>query len=40
MPGVFLVRAGRIVWAHEFRHAGDLPDFGAVPALARVSGAR
>jgi hypothetical protein len=39
MPGVFLVREGRIVWSHEFRHAGDLPDFGAVPALARALGA-
>jgi len=39
MPGVFLVRDGRILWAHEFRHAGDLPDFAAVPALARRHGA-
>lgn len=35
LPGVFLVRDGRILWAHEFRHAGDLPDFAAVPGLAR-----
>ncbi len=27
MPGLFLVRAGRVLWTHEFRHAGDHPDF-------------
>jgi hypothetical protein len=37
LPGVFLVRGDRILWAHEFRHAGDLPDFAAVPGLARVA---
>ena len=36
LPGVFLVRRDRIVWTHEFRHAGDLPDFGAIAARARV----
>lgn len=36
LPGVFLVRGDAILWAHEFRHAGDLPDFGAVPGLVRV----
>lgn len=36
MPGVFLVQGARILWAHEFRHAGDLPDFSAVPALTRA----
>jgi hypothetical protein len=36
LPGVFLVREARILWAHEFRHAGDLPDFAAVPGLARA----
>jgi len=38
MPGIFLVRGGRILWAHEFRHAGDLPDFAAVPGLVRTRG--
>ncbi len=36
LPGVFLVDGNHIVWTHEFRHAGDLPDFGAVAARARV----
>jgi hypothetical protein len=36
MPGVFLVQGARILWAHEFRHAGDLPDFAAVPGLVRA----
>ncbi len=35
MPGVFLVRDGRIVWTHEYRHAGDHPDFARVPERAR-----
>lgn len=35
MPGVFLVRRGCVLWSHTYRHAGDLPDFGAMPALAR-----
>ncbi|MDX1648452.1 MAG: peroxiredoxin-like family protein [Myxococcota bacterium] len=35
MPGVFLVQGDRVRWKHDFRHAGDAPDFGALPALAR-----
>lgn len=31
MPGVFLVRGDEIVWQHDFRHAGDQPDFASVP---------
>lgn len=28
MPGLFLVDAqGAVVWSHDFRHAGDHPDF-------------
>jgi hypothetical protein len=36
LPGVFLVHGDRIVWTHEFQHAGDLPDFAAVAARARA----
>jgi len=32
MPGVFLVRDGAVVWSHDFRHAGELFDFAAIPA--------
>jgi len=34
MPGVFLARRRQIVWSHEFRHAGDHPDWARIPALA------
>jgi hypothetical protein len=27
MPGVFLTRGYKIVWAHEYRHAADHPDY-------------
>ena len=37
MPGVFLVRKEAVLWAHEFRHAGDLPDFASIPERARAS---
>jgi hypothetical protein len=30
MPGVFLVEDGRVVWQHDYRHAGDHPDFAAI----------
>jgi hypothetical protein len=37
MPGLFVIQGGieggRIVWQHHFRHAGDHPDFAAIPAL-------
>lgn len=35
MPGVFLVEGDRVLWQHHYRHAGDMPDFTAVPDLAR-----
>ena len=35
MPGTFLVRGERILWSHEYEHAGDLPDFHAIAARAR-----
>jgi hypothetical protein len=27
MPGLFLVSGDTILWKHDFRHAGDHPDF-------------
>jgi len=30
MPGAFLVEDGEVTWSHEFRHAGDAPDFSRV----------
>ena len=37
MPGVFLVRGDAVLWAHEFEHVGDLPDFASIPERARES---
>jgi hypothetical protein len=34
MPGAFLVRKSEIVWAHEYRHAADHPEFRSLPTLA------
>jgi hypothetical protein len=34
MPGVFLVQGASVLWSHEFRHAGDHPDWDRIPALA------
>jgi hypothetical protein len=35
MPGVFLVRRGEIVWAHEYRHAAHHPDYAWIRHEAR-----
>jgi hypothetical protein len=35
MPGVFLVRGGETVWAHEYRHAADHPDYARIRHEAR-----
>jgi len=35
MPGMFLVQGDAILWRHEFRHAGDEPDFATLPFLSR-----
>lgn len=32
MPGLFLVAGRAILWTHDFRHAGDHPDFATLPA--------
>ncbi|MFT3785004.1 MAG: SelL-related redox protein [Tepidisphaeraceae bacterium] len=37
MPGVFLADTkGKIVWHHEFQHAGDHPDFKSIPQSVTV----
>jgi hypothetical protein len=30
LPGMFLVNGDRILWQHEYRHAGDHPNFRAI----------
>jgi hypothetical protein len=35
MPGMFLVQGDRVIWEHDFRHAGDTPDYAALPSIAR-----
>ena len=37
MPGVFLVRGAQVLWSHEFRHAGDHPEWDRIPALAAAA---
>jgi hypothetical protein len=34
MPGLFLVEQETITWQHDFKHAGDHPDWRAIPSLA------
>lgn len=31
LPGAFLVRERRVIWKHDFEHAGDHPDWKSVP---------
>jgi hypothetical protein len=33
MPGVMLLQQGKLLWQHEFLHAGDHPDFRRVPGI-------
>ena len=35
MPGVFLVKKEDIIWQHDFKHAGDHPDFTKIPEYAK-----
>ncbi len=35
MPGVFWVEDGEVRWQHQFRHAGDHPDWAAIPGMIR-----
>lgn len=37
LPGVFLVNGNRVLWSHDFRHAGDLPDYRAIVQIAKAS---
>ena len=34
MPGVFLTRGIEVLWAHEYQHAGDHPDYEAICEVA------
>ena len=34
MPGAFLVQGDRVLWAHEYRHAADHPDYGHIRDVA------
>ena len=34
MPGMFLVEGERVVWRHDFAHAGDHPDLQEIPRVA------
>ena len=38
MPGMFLTRGSSILWHHDFRHAGDHPDYQQLGALAAEHG--
>lgn len=33
MPGLFLVKGSELLWQHDFKHAGDHPDFLRLPSL-------
>lgn len=35
LPGLMLVKAERIVWRHDFEHAGDHPNFQKLPLFAQ-----
>jgi len=32
LPGVFLVQGARVLWSHEYRYAGDHPEWDRIPA--------
>lgn len=32
MPGLFLLHGAHVLWQHDFKHAGDHPDWDALPA--------
>ena len=38
MPGAFLVREDCVLWAHEYRHAADHPDYASLAELAPRGG--
>ncbi|HYE17101.1 MAG TPA: peroxiredoxin-like family protein [Tepidisphaeraceae bacterium] len=37
MPGAFVVAGGRVLWAHNFEHQGDLPDWTKIPQVVHQS---
>jgi hypothetical protein len=37
MPGVYLARGSEILWAHEYRHAADHPDYELICKLAAAN---
>jgi len=37
LPGIFLVAGDEITWSHEYRHAGDLPDYRSIARLAAAA---
>jgi len=37
MPGAFLTRDDEILWAHEYRHAADHPDYARIAEIARAT---
>ena len=37
LPGVFLVNDNKVLWSHDFRHAGDLPDYRAIGHIANAA---
>ena len=39
MPGVMLVQDGQVVWAQEFRHAGEQPDYAQIRSHAVTTSA-
>ena len=38
MPGLILVRDTKVVWAHEYRHAADHPDYDRIAAISSELG--
>ena len=37
MPGAFLTHRDEVIWSHDFRHSGELPDFAHLPLPPRAS---
>jgi len=35
MPAVMVFQHGQIIWQHEFKHAGDHPQFATIPEIIR-----
>lgn len=37
MPGLFLVHNNKVLWAYEYQHVGDNPQFSDIPKLLEPS---